>query len=909
VPSPDTTVPAEESRLSPALFREGLKKRGLLDLLEQHLKEYPPASSSAATLMTREVKLAEFADRTRPLTERRAAIAEANRLLEQLIAENSDDLRAIEWRMTLAHSLLYEDGESYATNLLFFGGAQADRGSLAPLTARALAALRALARQMVAENERIDTLSPRDFEKLEEAGLVDKLDRMGPSVDYLLLWALFYDSLPRDEKDPVRAQQLSEIVNTFSDNAEWLATPHEKSHVQIPALLLAGMAERRLNNLVTARQHFERAAGAAERLADNSEKDVAQWAITLTALEAGRNARDEGRFDAALAEVATLRASPSVKAPAQFGARLSAALLERSILLARGDSADKAGRSTDARKFREDAWRALDTLRAEEPKNSAQLYATLYRSMRGSNDAAAPRDPVETCALLAGLLEDAAKDEAKKDELLNRVIREGEQYLSQASGAQRSVAPEVLYQMGLAHYRLGQPIPAAQKMMEIAKRHPNYGQAAEAAVTAVQLAAQQCMDASTCTVQSPNHQLYRQALETLITGFPNQETAKYWRFYYAQLLEDSMDFSGAAADFARVDRDHEHYLESGFRRVRALARAAAQSSARDPSSTQEAFTNIDAVSAAHREFVTRAAAEMPAREGERTQRIQELLGESRLLLAETYLLAGVHRPEQALESLIDFEGTFGRQGPHLGRLWGVRLRALESLGRLDEASRAVPEYVTADPRNAGPTLQVLYTSMFAEWQRQPREETAVPSEPRAQASGPTNSEIMLLLAEQILKWTQRDDVQATTAQRREAAVQNAEAHLWAGKFTEARDLFQPLLPATQTAPARLDAADLRAIFGHAESLLRGGDPAKALPEFNRLATTLPPGHSIRWQALLGDLEARTALAHPPDGILRVIAQQRRLFPALGGADTAARFDRLERENIRRRDQQPTSATP
>ncbi len=907
VPPPDISVPAEESRLSPALFREGLKKRGLIDLLEQHLKEFPPAGPSAATLMTREVKLAEFADKTRPLDERRAAIAEANRLLEQLIAENSDDLRAIEWRMTLAHSLLYQEGESYATNLLYFGGTQADRHSLAPLTAQALTALRSLVRQIDAENQRIDSLSPRDFEKLEEAGVVEKLDRVGPSADYLLLWALFYDSLPRDEKDPVRAQQFSEIVKTFSENPEWLTTPHEKSHVQIPVLLLAGMAERRLNNFVTARQHFERSASAAERLTDESEKDAVQWAITLTALEVGRNARDEGRFDAALAEVAALRAMPAVKAPAQYGARLAAALLERSILLARADSVDKAGRSTDARKFREDAWRSLAVLAAEEPQNRALLYSTLYKTMTAPSDSSALRDPVEMCARLAGLLEDAAKDDAKKDELLNRLIREAEQFLAQASGAQRSVTPEVLFQMAIAYYRLGQSAPAAQKMIEIAKRYPNYGQAAEAAVTAVQLAAQQCTDASICTAQSPNHQLYRQALETLLAGFTNLEAAKYWRFYYAQLLEDAEDFSGAAAEFARVNRDHEHYMESAFRRVRALARAAAQTSAGDPTTTSLAMTNIDAVTAAYRDLVTRATAEMSGKDANRTQEIQDLLAEARLLLAEAYLLAGVNRPEQALETLVDFESTFGRQSPHLGRLWKARLRALESLGRLEEATRAVPEYVTADPRNAGPTLQMLYTSMLAEWQNRPREESAVPSDPQTHASGPghrkDNSDIMLLLAEQILKWTQRDDVQAAPAQRREAAVQNAEAHLLAGKFMEARELFAPLLPDTQTEPAKLDPVDLRAIFGHADALLRCGDPAKSLPEFNRLATTLPPEHSIRWQALLGDLESRTALNHPPDGILKVIAQQRRLFPALGGPDTAARFDRLERENIRRRDQQ------
>ena len=916
VPPPvTTTIPAEESRLSPALFRDGLKKRGLIELLEQHLKEYPPASPSAAALMNREVKLAEFADKTRPLDQRRAAIAEANRLLEQLIEENTTDLRAVEWRMTLAHSLLYQEGEAYATNILFFGGTQADRSSLSPLTARALSTARALIGQIEAENERINALSPSDFEKLEEAGFVEKLDRLGPSADYLLLWALFYDSLHREEKDPARASQLTEIVKTFAANPDWLATPHEQSNVQIPALLLAGMTERRLKNHETARQHFERAAAAAERLADESKKDAAQWAIILSALEAGRNALQENRFDPALAEVTKLRATPAVKAPAQYGARLAAALLERSILLARAESADKAGRSTDARKFREDAWKSLDTLAREEPQNRAQLYATLYKNTSSTNKASAPRDPVEVSALLAGLLEDAAKDPSKKDEFLNHVIREGEQFLSQASGAQRTVTPEILYQMAIAHYRLAQPVPAAQKMIEIAKKYPNSGQAAEAALTAVQLAAQQCMDASQCAAQSPNHQLYRQALETLLAGFPNHDAAKYWRFYYAQLLEDAEDFSGAATEYSRVDRTHEHYLESAFRRLRAQAKAAAQASQREPSATPQSMANMDAVNVAYRDFVTRATAESSGKDQQHGDRIQELLAEARLLLAETYLLAGVNRPEQALETLVGFEKTSASQGPLLGRMWRARLRALEASGRLEEASRVVPEYVAADPRNAGPTLQMLYTSMRTDWQRaqpaaptetrsQPSEATTAASPSTAQASAPANAEIMLLLSDQILKWTQRNDVQTTPAQQREAAVQHAETHLLAGKFTDARALFETLLPNAQTDPSKLDSVDLRATLGHAEALLRNGDPEKALPGFNRLATNLPPEHPTRWLALIGDLEARTALGHPPDGILRVITQQRRLFPTLGGPETASRFDRIERENIRRRDQQP-----
>ena len=67
------------------MFRAGLKKRGLTELLELHLKDFPPTSKTEAMLMMREVKLAEFADPSQSRRQREAAIAEANGILEELI--------------------------------------------------------------------------------------------------------------------------------------------------------------------------------------------------------------------------------------------------------------------------------------------------------------------------------------------------------------------------------------------------------------------------------------------------------------------------------------------------------------------------------------------------------------------------------------------------------------------------------------------------------------------------------------------------------------------------------------------------------------------------------------------------------------------------------------------------------
>ena len=911
-PTPQADLSAEESRLSTALFREGLKKRGLTDLLELHLKEFPPTSPSAVLLMTREVKLAAFADKTRSMDERRSAIADANRILEQLVSENPDDPRRFDWRMTLAHSLLYEEGESYATNILYFGGSEADRRDLAPLTRRAVAALRALVCDVAGEYERIDKLSAQEFEKIENTGMIEQLDRLDPTANYLLLWALFHDCLPRPDDDPVRARQLNEVLATLASKPEFLQMPQERSHIQIPAMLLAGMSARRLNDFSAARQHLDRAASAAERLADAAEHESVQWAITLAAIESARAARDDGRFDAALAEVSRLGAMRAAKGAENHGVRVAATLLERSILTARAAAAEKAGRPNDARKDREDAWRALATLAAAEPDQRDALYATLYKMISGEDDAARLRDPVETCALIAGLLRDAARDDRKTPRLLEQAIAAAEQFLAGASGAAKAMAPEVLYNLAVANYRRGDVAAAAVRMLEVAKGYPNFGDAGQAAVIAVQLSGDLYADPAKRTPETPK--LYRESLETLVNNYANTEASHYWRFYYAQLLEELGDDDLAATEYARVDREHEHYVEGAFGQLRALARASRKRAEQRPTEAVELIRRADAVNSTFREFVALGGAALARKPGpERAAEMAHLLAESRVLVAETAALPGVDRPQSAIEALADFEQAFpGSQATLASRLWRVRLQAFEALGRLDEAAQAVPAYVAADSRNAGPTLQSLYTAMALEADRL--------RSTGDEAGAGRRADVALLLAQQLAQWSERSDVEIAPAQRRELAVQLAEAHLNAGRFAEAHELFEREVPASEISYlkaeiSKLDATGIRLIAGHAESLFRLGEFAKALPEFNRLATGLPANEAMRWKSLLRDLECRTQLGEPPDGILKVIAQQRRLYPEMGkppplprgdkgGLDLAAGFDRVERENSRRRDGAP-----
>ena len=54
--------PAEETRLNTVQFREALKNRGLNEILELHLKDFPPTNATTTLLLRRDMKLAEFAD-------------------------------------------------------------------------------------------------------------------------------------------------------------------------------------------------------------------------------------------------------------------------------------------------------------------------------------------------------------------------------------------------------------------------------------------------------------------------------------------------------------------------------------------------------------------------------------------------------------------------------------------------------------------------------------------------------------------------------------------------------------------------------------------------------------------------------------------------------------------------------
>jgi len=873
---------AVEDRLNIGVFRAGLKKRGLQEILDLHMADFPPGDKIDAMLLSREVKLAEYADRSRAHDYRMRVLQEANDILRTLIKKHPDDKRCVDWQFALARSVLYEQAEPLITKILYRGGTQADRAALRPQTTLAVKTSDALLEHLKKEYARIDGMTIPDFDRLEKTGYIDRLDELTPKAQYVRLWALFYDSLAYPADDPERATLLNEVLAGLKDMKQFIATPHDESHVQIQAMTLLGMTFSRLNQHRQAREALQRALAIGQRLSNPDEVKRVAWAVQLAHLEFIRNECGEERFDAALT-AAQHFADGLPAGDNGFGMRLVIALEEREIHRAWAKFALRHSDQALANEHQRLAWQTLVHLTREYPKRRSEIYSAVSERI----DPNTPReklDPFEQCAQLAELL----TDDTRSDEELRAAIRRGDQYFKSASAASAALAGDLLFQMAAAEYRLGDVNEAARRFLKLSRDYQGFPSAQRAATLAVQLLA--TLETQGKDNDAKIDRLYGDALAHLLNAYPQSDDAAYWRFFYAQYLDRAGHFAEAATQYAQVGKTHEHYVESLFLEIRALSRATEKDIAAGTLSDIEARRSVDTLLAKYRAFVTKAGAglhELP-NDAARHER-QDLLARAKLTVAETLVLPGVDRHAAALELLADFETSVSQHRDLASRVWRVRLTAYQALGRLDEAARAIPAYLAADPTDAGPTMQALFTSVAKDVRRAAFDEMDDAMKKKAQ--------LVLLLAQHIHDWAMSPESHVSKAQRQAVRVQLAEANLWAGQYEPARDAFAAL---------RRDdggAQNQRIVFGYAESLYRLGRFDQALDEFNRLATGLAATDPVRWKALLRDLQCRSALEEDPAGIIKVIEQQKFLYPDLGGPALSEQFERLLRDNQRRRDQQ------
>lgn len=887
------SVPAEERRLDARAFHRGLRERGLLELLELHLGDFPPKNRISSLELQRELYLERARDPSASRAERLDAFAGANRILEGLIELSKDSVDRWEWQLALGRSLIYDEARPYFLSILERGDNESDRVALLELTRRAVPVLDALVKDLTDEFVRVEELSLKAFERLERAGLIERMDALEPEARYRRLWAWFFHALARADGNPERTRLLHLVLDTLTRSATYLQTPLRSGLVQIPSRLLAGMTCRRLNDHASAREHLERAITLCDRVSDPTQRKGIEWVLRLAWIERIRNERDAADLDAARKQLTRFVQLIETDFGDDFELREAAALVERSIHRARANVLKGAGRNGEAKRAYVDGWRALTKLIKTAPERRGEVYDAVNHLV-DPGGATEGLDPVELAAVVAGALSTSRTAEGgEREALLRRAVRVADVFLSRYKEEAKGLTPELLFNAGVASFELGEMDGAVERFVAVARDHPDYEHALRASTFAVQILAESYNDPALSSVADLRRR-YIETLDLLITGHPRAKVARYYRFYYGQALEDAGQYERAARQYRLVDEDHEHRVEAMFLRLRTLAAALTEEARANPRDEPRIRKGGRDIADLHRKVISALTdAIADSADDARAAVWRSLLGEAAIIAAEVRLLPQIDRPAKALQELADFEKSFPDQRQFVGRVLRVRLVAYEKLGRFDDATAAIPAYIASDPERAGPTLQSLFVALTAEVRRL--------REAGDEEAALRKAKAALVIAEQLDDWARRRAPSDGTDNRLALSLQLAEANLLAGQFERSADLFEKCIAEETDGAGFTKSKDQRAMMGLAEARFLSEAFADALPIFNRITVGTSTKSRVHWQALLRDLQCRTSLRHPPVGIIKVIAQQLSMDASPLPADIRIEFERLKRRNEARRD--------
>jgi tetratricopeptide (TPR) repeat protein len=905
----------EAQRLSTDDFYRGLVELRLLHLLDYQLRAHPPDDTLTEELVRRDMRLSVATDSLTDAATRRRALADANDILTRLIREHGSDERAIDWQIALGTSLIYEEAEPHYTSILFRGPTPDDQTALLALMGRAIDTLTSLFAHLEREYARIDELSLVEYEQLEESGYVAKIEAAMPLAEYMTRWAKFYKAIALSPESPERRTLLSEVHEDLVNHTSLLTEDHSVTHVQAQSLLLAGMCCRRLSDHESAARMLQDAIRVASSISNPQERRDLQWLVTLASVERVGALLDSGQVDQAEQAFHEFQGHIRRAGRVDFGHQLMQALLAGRIQQARAGGAGFTGESPLTAPMTDQAMRPLMDLAGKDPAYRDEIYATLYSQLLGVAD---PRllHPFQQCVVIAGHIAAAnrlrhqptgAGGAAVDAETRRRGEAEAIALLDQAIALARSLTEsraklsdelycEALYNLAVAEHHRGKRADAAEGFRAVATRCTGFPRALSAATYGAEIAAELAEEPS-LRERPEVRKLLLDTLDTLVNNFGGSEAAEYWRFFYAQALEDSGSPEQAAEQYARVGTGHDHYIVAQFRAVRCHVRSLAAFVAASP----EDLPAIKRMAGNAREEIERfrrmADGELARAASPNTESsLRDLLAESDVLLAEMNILPGVDRPADALTQLAHFESRFPQSPALLGRVLRARIVAYEATGQLREARDAVPDYIASDPKNAGATLQTLFDTTRAEIERYRAAKRDDLAEKKAQSA--------LLFADQIYTWAKSRPELAGEEELFLLRLQLAEANLAAGQTDSALQLFRQCYTQDQ---GRYDdgvSHSPQVVTGLAESLYRLKNYAEALTLYNRAYREAPEGSAQRFAALLGDLRCRTEMGEDPAGIVNAIRQHRYLNPSLGGDELKGQFAELQERNERRAESQP-----
>jgi outer membrane protein assembly factor BamD (BamD/ComL family) len=205
-------------------------------------------------------------------------------------------------------------------------------------------------------------------------------------------------------------------------------------------------------------------------------------------------------------------------------------------------------------------------------------------------------------------------------------------------------------------------------------------------------------------------------MKTLLQRYPNHPRAAYAQLADGSQLEGEGKFIDAATAYGKIPPGAPSYLEAQFRAGNAYYLQARKLLLQDkkPDEAKPFVTQAETLlKKAAKDIETARDQTMDA---EAQARLEKSGFQARAALARMYLTTGIDRPGEVEPVLAGVEEKYGSDPSRISDAWGLRIEALEKLGKLDEAQKQLEGLMKKDPesRVIGPAAGRVARALDAE---------------------------------------------------------------------------------------------------------------------------------------------------------------------------------------------------
>jgi TolA-binding protein len=710
---------------------------------------------------------------------------------------------------------------------------------------------------------------PKIEDRYLALGVFDTVPRLRLDIRFNLAWTSLYIGIVDSKNTTRRSEGLRSAERAFQDLVD--RGPDDETATR--CLLGLAMTLREQGRGDEARRYFDSALQAA--------RDAALAAQVR--YERARSEIRHGQFEEARITLRPLvdkdpDALPLHEQPARFYVNLAHlweanSYLEEARRLRRTAEASSARDAMvlRAKRLREIGLRKMNRL--AQRGGSWPALVQLYVSDSIASDAD------EQSLSAAELLFSARQYTAERK---HRHALAQLQEAASRQGVASDLAAEILFDLGVCHYRCRQNREAAEVFARMAQTYKSHEKAAEAVTYAYRLWASIAEE----TGAREDYLHLANVLLNLLQSFPEHEKRAEAGWWLPVALQAAGRYQQALRHFGSVPSHSPHWEEAQLRQAlcaRSLLEAERESLSDLPLRARAVDVTSKLKSYARQAYQRADEARDP-------NAVRRWSAEALINAAEVHTWPRVAQYQDALDLLEGFEQRYP-SSPQIGRVLAVRISACRGLGQFDRAARVVDQFLrTVPPGQAGGTLAVVARGMQAEVER--LEERGDRAAARKLASQSIRT------FEQLENWVLGDPDRAEHVDSVWYGL--ARMRYLAGQHQQARELvaellrrdtrngnYQRLNALVLTAALPDDAsagqiAEARAAWG---AMLR--DPA--------LRSAFPERY---WEARYHYLELLLREGRAAE-VENAIRQERVWYPELGGADWRAKLNDLHQ---RARDQ-------